>query len=249
MSKRSLTASLQGQKLLRKALERKNLTQMALVNERGIASWSTINRFFNGRPVERELFINICDELDLTWQDIVAYPELEIPELAPLDQLWQQIISLGSPTEKMGMILATEKTLGWSKKIAGRYEKTVRLGSRVQFEVDLETTGYLLLIQKDTLGQLYCFCPSCFAPQTRLETGKTSLPQESSAATSLAIEGTPGKEQILAVITQNTPNFEWLPQENDQPLELKENFLAQLLDYINQSQDNQIFYTEYQIIN
>ncbi|MEM1395741.1 MAG: helix-turn-helix transcriptional regulator, partial [Cyanobacteria bacterium P01_H01_bin.150] len=64
MSNRSLSASPQGQEILRKALERQNLTQMALVNERGIASWSTINRFFNGKPVKRELFIEICNELN-----------------------------------------------------------------------------------------------------------------------------------------------------------------------------------------
>ena len=60
MSKRSLSASLKGQELLRKALERQNLTQKALVDERGIASWSTVNRLFNGKSTQRQLFIEIC---------------------------------------------------------------------------------------------------------------------------------------------------------------------------------------------
>src|ERR671933_845528 len=46
MAMRSLLASPQGIKRAKNALERNNLTQKALANERGIASWSTVNKFF-----------------------------------------------------------------------------------------------------------------------------------------------------------------------------------------------------------
>lgn len=245
MSKRSLSASAKGQELLRKALERQNLTQKALVDERGIASWSTVNRLFNGKPTQRQLFLEVCEELNLNWEDVAEYPEEEV---TPLLELWLQLIAVASPTENMGLVLAKEETLGWGKKIPSRYEKSVRLGSHTRFEIKLETPGYLLLLQKDTLGEVYCFCPSCFAPHNKLEVGVTILPQADSPITSLPIEGEPGQEQILAIITPEVPNLQWLPTSNDEPLELNENYLVELFDYVKVIQEAQVLYTEYQIL-
>ena len=248
MSNRSLNASPQGQEKLRKALERRNLTQKSLSYEGdvdGIAAWSTINRFFNGKPVQRQLFIRICDELNLDWQDIATFPE---EELTPLDKLWLQLIEIGSPTEDMGLVLAKEQTLGWGTKLPSRYEKSVRVGSYIQVEVNLEIQGYLLLLLKDTSGKVYCFCPSCFAPQNKLETGKTTLPQADSPITSFHIEGTPGQEQILAIITPKIPNLEWLPRPSDELLILTEDYLNTLLDYANNSTEIKLLHTEYQVI-
>lgn len=247
MPKGSLVASPEGIKQARSALERQNLTQMALVNERGIASWSTINNFFNGKPVRRRIFIEICEEINLNWQDIVL-PNLEQEEtqqLTPLDELWQQLQTLGSPTEQMGLVLVKEETLGWSWQTPSRYEKSVGVGSHIRFEVNLETPGHLLLLQKDTSGQLWCFCPSCFAPQSQLDTGKTTLPQEGSPLTSFPIEGAPGIEQILAVITKDAPILDWLPQGSDEPLQLEERHLMQLLEYVNQTGECEVLYTQY----
>ncbi|MBV6628141.1 MAG: DUF4384 domain-containing protein [Rivularia sp. (in: Bacteria)] len=248
MSNRSLSASTQGQDKLRTALERRNLTQKSLSYEGsadGIAAWSTINRFFNGKPIQRQLFIKICDELNLDWQDIAEFPE---EELTPLNQLWLQLIKLGSPTEDMGLVLAKEQTLGWGTKLPSRYEKSVSVGAYIQVEVNLNIQGYLLLLLKDTSGEVCCFCPSCFAPENKLEAGKTILPQADSPITSFPIEGTPGKEQILAIITPKIPNLEWLPKPSDEPLTLTEDYLNTLLDYASDSKETQILYTEYQVI-
>ncbi|AFZ22157.1 hypothetical protein [Allocoleopsis franciscana] len=84
MAGRSLQASPQGIEKAKNALNRNNLTQKALANERGIASWSTVNKFFNGRPVDRSIFIEICQELNLDWEEIVSpspsNPAAEEPE-------------------------------------------------------------------------------------------------------------------------------------------------------------------------
>ncbi|MGB6301206.1 MAG: DUF4384 domain-containing protein [Rivularia sp. (in: cyanobacteria)] len=248
MSSRSLSASPQGQEILRKALERRNLTQKSLSYEGdvdGIAAWSTINRFFNGKPIKRHLFIEICDRLNLNWQDIAVFPE---EELAPFDKIWLQLIQLGSPTEEMGLVLTKEETLGWGTKLPSRYEKSVRVGSYIQVEVNLNMQGYLLLLLKDTSGEVSCFCPSCFAPQNKLETGKIILPQADSPITSFPIEGIPGKEQILAVVTPKIPNLQWLPKPNDELLILSEDSLNTLLDYANGNTGTKILYTEYQVV-
>lgn len=88
MSKRSLTASETGIQKAKRALERKNLTQLALANEEAIASWTPINNFFNGKNVSRRIFQEICHFLDLDWQEIALSTfeegeeetDLEVPE-------------------------------------------------------------------------------------------------------------------------------------------------------------------------
>jgi DNA-binding Xre family transcriptional regulator len=249
MSKRSLVASGAGIKLAKQALERKSLTQKALKAE-VILSWSTVNNFFNQKPIDRINFEEICTFLDLDWHDIVApfAEKEEVVQQTPLEKIWQQLTALGSPTEQMGLVLVKEETLGWGKKIGSYYEKSVRLGNYIQFEINLQIPGYLLLIQKDTCGQIWCFCPSPFAPQPQLENGKTSLPQMGSPMTAFPVEGKPGKEQILAIISPNIPNLQWLLQESDEVLELTESHLMELINHVNTNEGNQILYTEYQIL-
>ncbi len=237
MAGRSLVASVAGIKRAKQALARRRLTQKALSQEIGLA-WATVNNFFNGKPIYRTNFEEICKFLDIDWQDIVA----------SLEGLWLQLKSLGSPTQQMGLVLVTEATLDWGWQADSRYEKSVHIGNFVRFEIALDTQGYLLLLQKGTSGKFWCFCPSCFAPQPQLDIGKTILPQEGSNMSSLEIEGDPGTEQILAVITQKEPNLSWLPQGSDNPLELTENHLTELLEFVNELEDCKIMYTEYKVI-
>jgi WD40 repeat protein len=72
MTGRSLQASSEGIEKAKRALNYNNLTQKALAKERGIASWSTVSKFFNGKPVDRSIFMEICDELGLDCQEIAA---------------------------------------------------------------------------------------------------------------------------------------------------------------------------------
>ncbi|MDF5731096.1 MAG: hypothetical protein PUP92_24605 [Rhizonema sp. PD38] len=53
-------------------MKREKLTQTALATELAIASWTTVSKFFNGKPVDRSLFLEICERLNLDWQDIAA---------------------------------------------------------------------------------------------------------------------------------------------------------------------------------
>ncbi len=63
MAGRSLQLSEAGQQQARQALLVRNLTQKAIANELAIASWSTVNKFFNGKPVDRFIFQEICSPL------------------------------------------------------------------------------------------------------------------------------------------------------------------------------------------
>lgn len=73
---RSLSTSPKGIAQAKRALLRKSLTQKAIANELAIASRSTVSKFFNGHPVDRTLFMEICHVLDLDWAEVVDTPEL-----------------------------------------------------------------------------------------------------------------------------------------------------------------------------
>ncbi|HAG80893.1 MAG TPA: hypothetical protein DCL61_06905 [Cyanobacteria bacterium UBA12227] len=86
MAKRSLQASAQGIKEAKIALDCKNLTQKAITTELQIASWSTVNKFFTGQAVDRRIFIEICEALDLEWDEIAIKGKSDRP-LSISDQI------------------------------------------------------------------------------------------------------------------------------------------------------------------
>ncbi len=258
MSSRSLIASEAGIQLAKQALERRGSNQTMLSEELGFA-YSTVNNFFNQKPIYRTNFQEICTFLNLDWCEVAGIILDEKREIEPaiesetesqtsLEKIWQKLKIQGSHTEKMGLVLAKEDTLAWGWGNQKRYEKSVKVGSYVQFEINLETPGFLLLIQKDTSGQVWCFCPSCFAPQPRLETGKTSLPQEGAEITAFPIEGMPGKEEILAVIARDISGLTWLPQGSDEPLELECDRITELFEFVSQQENCHVWYTDYIVI-
>jgi len=71
VSNRSLTATETGIKLARIALTGKKLTQEKLALDLGITR-STVSNFFAGKPVDRQIFVTICEALELNWQVITG---------------------------------------------------------------------------------------------------------------------------------------------------------------------------------
>lgn len=68
--RRSLILSASGVEAAKRGLIRHSLTQNALAKELGITR-QTVSKFFRGRPVDRQYFVNICDRLELDWEDLV----------------------------------------------------------------------------------------------------------------------------------------------------------------------------------
>ena len=83
MAKRSLKASEAGRTRAKQAFERTGWTQENLAYQVGLETRQSVWKFFSGRPVERHIFIDLCFQLDLDWQDIVDLPDLPpAPELS-----------------------------------------------------------------------------------------------------------------------------------------------------------------------
>ncbi|MEH1777873.1 MAG: NACHT domain-containing NTPase [Nostoc sp.] len=76
MTGRSLCCSPEGIQKAKRALIGYSLTQKALAEELQVTR-QPIGKFFTGKPVDRNLFVQICDRLNLEWEEIVAEPVSE----------------------------------------------------------------------------------------------------------------------------------------------------------------------------
>jgi predicted NACHT family NTPase len=76
MANRGIKASPEGIEKAKEALIRNNLNQTVLAEELEL-SRSTVSNFFNGKPVDRINFEEICKKLGLDWREIVAKPPSE----------------------------------------------------------------------------------------------------------------------------------------------------------------------------
>lgn len=79
MAKRSLNASERGQVIAKQAFQRTGWTQAYLAEQVGLETRQSVWKFFTGRPIERHIFIDLCFQLDLEWQEIAILPQFPIP--------------------------------------------------------------------------------------------------------------------------------------------------------------------------
>lgn len=80
MTKRSLEASPAGIQQAKRAFALKGWTQDNLAAEVNLKTRQPVWRFFTGQPVDRHVFMDICQELDLEWREIAANPPAEFLE-------------------------------------------------------------------------------------------------------------------------------------------------------------------------
>ncbi len=88
-----------------------------------------------------------------------------------------------------------------------------RLGSRVSLAIESDRAGHLLLLDEGTSGKTYCLCPSAFAPETQLTAGRTYLPQRTSRYDAFVVSGQPGREHLLAILTEEPLEPDWMPRD------------------------------------
>ncbi|HCF29418.1 MAG TPA: histidine kinase [Cyanobacteria bacterium UBA11049] len=100
MARRSLQASTVGIEKAKRAFKRKQWTQEYLACEVGIETRQPIWKFFKGKPVDRQIFYEICFRLDLDWQEVAdrANQDVLIEEeqnnKSNIDTLVQEVRSL-----------------------------------------------------------------------------------------------------------------------------------------------------------
>ncbi|MEO0458614.1 MAG: NACHT domain-containing NTPase, partial [Cyanobacteria bacterium P01_A01_bin.114] len=80
MAKRSLQASPAGIQETKRAFALKGWTQENLAGEVNLKTRQPIWRFFTGQPVDRQIFMDVCQILDLDWREIANHPPEEFPD-------------------------------------------------------------------------------------------------------------------------------------------------------------------------
>ncbi|NEO31713.1 MAG: DUF4384 domain-containing protein [Symploca sp. SIO3C6] len=165
-------------------------------------------------------------------------------------QLWQQLWEQANPTNKIQPVLFPKPlpTLEMGEAEMSQEESlSFPLNSKIRLEVNLESAGYLLLLEKGTSGKMWCLCPSGFAPQPQHSEGLVILPQYNSRHRYFKLTGSPGEEEIVAVITKDMPGLDWLPKPDEKLLQLREEHLMGLLDYLSDYRDCQILRMTYTV--
>lgn len=103
------------------------------------------------------------------------------------------------------------------RDMGGRPQHQFKVGSRLGLAVEADRAGYLLLLDEGPGGNIYCLCPSWFAPDTRIGKGVNYLPQPAAPYESFQLSNGPGREQLLAVITDEPLGLDWLPPDSRRP--------------------------------
>ena len=80
MAKRSLQASSAGVQRAKRAFTLKGWTQENLADEVNLKTRQPIWRFFTRQPVDRQIFIEVCNVLDLDWREIAQDPPADFSE-------------------------------------------------------------------------------------------------------------------------------------------------------------------------
>jgi len=92
-----------------------------------------------------------------------------------------------------------------------------RLGSRVSLVIETDRDGHLLLLDQGPEGIVYCLCPSWFAPETYLKAGRHHLPQAGAKYESFVVSGRPGREHLLAILSDEPLGLEWITADPKTP--------------------------------
>jgi hypothetical protein len=142
------------------------------------------------------------------------------------DQIWP----VPADAAKRGAVRGALRGLGAPQPSV---QHAFRLGSRVRLMLELDRDAHLTLIDLGPEGICYGLCPSVFASEARLPAGTHVLPQPSSPYESFLITGRPGREQLIAILSQSALDLPWGEWSAERPArELTERDLAALLEQL-----------------
>lgn len=146
-----------------------------------------------------------------------APPEQGVVGLRALARFTDQIWPVAADRVQRGVTRSALRDLGAPQDDV---QHGHRLGSRVCLAIESDRDGHLLLLNEGTSGTIYCLCPSAFAPETRLAAGRTYLPQPGARYDAFVVSGKPGREHLLAILTDEPLGLDWMPANPKVPARL-----------------------------
>jgi Domain of unknown function (DUF4384) len=168
-----------------------------------------------------------------------------IGEGDPNPQCWQELKEKVNNTTGLTVEIPALSNMGARPN---RQRQEIPFKSNLIYRVDSPKTGHLILFEREPNGTIVCLCPSEFAPVSYHAGKETVLPHPDSEYQYFGSDEL-GWEQLLAVITPDRPPFQWLEDSRQEALEVNQDHLAGLLDYVNGQPNTEVLYTEYLVVN
>lgn len=161
------------------------------------------------------------------------------------EQCWQELKEKVNTTTGLTVEIPALSNMGARPN---RQRQEIPFKSNLIYRVDSPKTGHLILFEREPNGTIVCLCPSEFAPVSYHAGKETVLPHPDSEYQYFGSDEL-GWEQLVAVITPELPHFQWLEDSRQEALEVNQDHLAGLLDYVNGQPNAEVLYTEYLVVN
>jgi hypothetical protein len=221
-----------------------------LNSEIGISE-KTLQKFIEGKAgVSKKSAGEIIDHFGLKPEEIVPKEDWYGEKPPSLSKLWSDILRIaGDNSGRLGIVKVKVEPTGIRVlkrrlSIAGcpddddKFEKVILPKTPIKIEVDIQQEGYLLLLDRDSTGDIFCLSPSPYMPSTKLGVGPIMLPHES-AKKPVFKPSTMGDEILVAGIFPEKPDFKWLTEEKCHKLSAED--LEELLEFYRDSTPNAEF--------
>lgn len=162
-----------------------------------------------------------------------------------IDECWQELKEKADHQEGLTVEIPA---LGNMAARPNRKRHEIPVNSHLIYRVDSPKPGHLMLFEREPNGTIVCLCPSEFAPESEYQGKETVLPHPDSEYPYFGSDEL-GWEQLVAVITPELPPLQWLEDSRQEALEVNQDHLAGLLDYVNGQTNAEVLYTEYLVVN
>jgi hypothetical protein len=162
-----------------------------------------------------------------------------------IDECWQELKEKVAHQEGLTVEIPALGNMG-ARPNRKRHE--IPVNSNLIYRVDFPKPGHLMLFEREPNGTIVCLCPSEFAPESEYQGKETKLPHLNSEYQYFGSDEL-GWEQLVAVITPELPPLQWLEDSRQEALEVNQDHLAGILDYVNSQTNAEVLYTEYWVVN
>jgi hypothetical protein len=220
----------------------------------------TAKAAFDGEPIEPKTWEKIMYELDLNWRDYFTKAEWYQWDLKTQ---WGMLLDLAvDASDRFGLVPPPEakrSNSGWKRAVPAssntpeRYLKQVRMGEQFGFNIQVKTEGYLFIIEKDSLDEVFFLVDPILIDQTVSEIFIPANQKKEEYFTSSTI----GKCELWAIVIPQEEKCKFMfledncyysckNAEEQQPLKLQH--LQMLLEYASENNEIEMIHTYYSVI-
>jgi hypothetical protein len=203
----------------------------------------TIRKFVTGIEVHKNTASAIIRFLGLDYDEIVLN---DLPPLS-LDDAWQELERLAQPEPyRLRMVLAQLETASVDDEGVEKFLSQVPSKSSVWIEMTTEAAGHLILLDRDSTGEIVVLSPSHYIPVTEVCPGKQWFPHKSSTKRVFK-PATLGDEVFIAIILSELPNFDWL-KVGEKCVRLDAEEMQELLSHVKVTQPLDLIRSQVKIV-